>query len=71
MVSFVQEGLSFIYNFSGVDRRMVDRVLMRVAAQNSFARGPFSEYAYLGEPDVKLIVHYSKVPIDVGLLHMI
>ena len=63
MVSFVQEGLSFIYNFSGVDRRMVDRVLMRVAAQNSFARGPFSEYAYLGEPDVKLIVHYSRYPL--------
>ena len=50
---FAQEGLSFVYNFSGVDR-MVYRVLMRVAAQNTFAMGPFSEDAYLGEPDVKV-----------------
>ena len=50
LVSFVQEGLSFIYNFSGVNRTMVDRIQLRVAAQNNFTMGPFSEHAYLSEP---------------------
>ena len=57
MVTLLQEGMSFTFNFKGVaDRTMVTRVLMRVAAKNSFALGPFSEYAYLGEPDVNVIV---------------
>ena len=64
----MQEVLSFTYNFSGADKAMVDRVLMRVAAQNSFTLGPFSEYAYLGEPDVSLTVHIIYPLLLVGSL---
>ena len=48
--------MSFIYSISSVDRTIVDRVQLRVAAQNKFTMGPFSEYAYLGESDVKLAI---------------
>lgn len=68
MVTLLQEGMSFTFNFKDVaDRTMVTRVLMRVAAKNSFALGPFSEYAYLGEPDANVIVKCN-VSIDAACL---
>ena len=48
-ISLLQEALSFSFNFTGVERALVDRVLVRVAAKNNFSQGPFSESVYLGK----------------------
>ena len=46
----LQESLSFSFNFTDANKPLVDKVVMRVAALNNFALGPFSEFVYLGEP---------------------